>query len=1520
MKSNVFLTTLILLLLFINVVYPVFSSPGINRWNVRSIEEFLDRSSSNILKHVYFFSSLKSRVTGYAGYYEATSYIYNFFKKHLDRVSFQNYTLLSPIGEYSLVVKLNGVETSIRLYPLLPNGFAFRRSRTIEGEFVYVGSGELSAYNGIDLDNKVVLIDFKTRMNWLRYGCMLGPPKAFIFIEPYEPEELSEESTASEFTRKDVEGQYVSIPLSIPRFYARFEEIKPLLLSLRKGASVKGRIKGIFSWKKVDAYNIVGLIRGTSLPDEVIVIASHYDSYSVIPALSPGADESLSISVLLELARFFSENRPKRSILFVALSGHWEGLAGAREFVRRIVETKDTSIRLFIYLSLSAWGDDIAILHAGRFYFNPTSGIEFYRAGIIDRLNYYLSALKIELYGGETSVDSFIYPGYAWLNIVYGDPLAVFDSEVYTLAGGYGLAFHTPSLKFHWGTPYDDYAKFEEAFRRNVLGKNKSSLKKAAILAYLIANDEEFRIPPPRYRGFDPNYGGFCTIRGRVLVYNLSTGWYTPVPNAIVRLRAIANMPNSFGLGIYGGLPKIKEEVTEGYYSTSGFMMCMTDENGEFIFYGISPSARTGTSYLPSIEYRYVIEACLLNEDGEIEYFTDYGVHRRDIEFTVDRQEKYVTHVIFHCGSIVFYSIIEPETMSPPMVFSIKVREVGSHTTPQFYGGIFYSFHEGYPVFIAFANPDTRVELVIISKNPRTGEPKLLLILNNLSRGFEANYGRSTHVKLTFLEVARDLYAVNMERYLRLKKQGIRNMEIEDLLFNSKSYIEQAERRLAERKYDFSIALSIEAWQMNRAIREKLYYEDLNIKASIIFIFILLVPFVYLFEKLVFASKTIGRQIARIAAISLLTLTVLYILHPAFSLMEDIFLLFLSTLMAVLMFPTLAILFTDFVYTLGILKRKIRGPHFMGISRSGAILMAFSVGVAMIRRRKTRSALIFAALVTIILGLIIFSFPASALGVIRRDTYVTPSYTGLMIRDQVWRPIPEEVVEQIRRTLSTLNYSYVVSTRVWFYPQGRLEILGKNPLFKGYVSAFLGLGVEEDRVTGVSGLVLSGRWFNETDYYSCIVDEEAVKYLGINVSNIVSGREFIEIRGLFKLKVVGVIDGKLFSSRLDLDGGNFTLIDFKGLVRKVMERRVRLFRYLPTSIVYRDANYGYFLIIVPARLAKDLGGSVYSVAIRIRAPDRSQIYRSIDHVARTLALSLNKTYLIYSTQLTEKKIASVYRYILSTIYVFERWEQLLVPIMIGVLIIFNSMLSNIYERSKEIGIYSALGLSPYHVSGMFLIEAIILSVISSVLGYITGIATAKIVNLFDLLPGIYLNYTVGVPIYSTLLAIAATLLAVCYPLWKVSRMVTPSFERKWKPDTKPVGDEWVITLPFVITTEREAKALMAFIKEFLELHKVQEKAFTVLELSLTTEEEGFIVKAELQMAPYELGIRQEAHIVAERGEKGHFFFKLRLHRMSGPTLSWKRSSLIFVDEIRKQFLIWRGLSVEERRRYEVWDA
>lgn len=84
-----------------------------------------------------------------------------------------------------------------------------------------------------------------------------------------------------------------------------------------------------------EGVNIVGMVRGRTSPDEYIVVTAHYDHLGVRNGeIYNGADDNASGSAaLMQLARFFVQHAPERSMIFAALDAEEGGLTGARAFV-----------------------------------------------------------------------------------------------------------------------------------------------------------------------------------------------------------------------------------------------------------------------------------------------------------------------------------------------------------------------------------------------------------------------------------------------------------------------------------------------------------------------------------------------------------------------------------------------------------------------------------------------------------------------------------------------------------------------------------------------------------------------------------------------------------------------------------------------------------------------------------------------------------------------------------------------------------------------------------------------------------------------------------------------------------------------------------------------------------------------------------------------------------------------------------------------------------------------------------
>ncbi|PWT97683.1 MAG: hypothetical protein C5B51_30835 [Terriglobia bacterium] len=108
-------------------------------------------------------------------------------------------------------------------------------------------------------------------------------------------------------------------------------------------------------FQDVDLYNVVAVLRGTSLPETQVVVSAHYDSLNLIPLASetaesgdsvadrpvkydwtkvdapaPGAnDDGSGTAAVMELARVLSRYEFAKTLVFVAFAGEEQGLIGS---------------------------------------------------------------------------------------------------------------------------------------------------------------------------------------------------------------------------------------------------------------------------------------------------------------------------------------------------------------------------------------------------------------------------------------------------------------------------------------------------------------------------------------------------------------------------------------------------------------------------------------------------------------------------------------------------------------------------------------------------------------------------------------------------------------------------------------------------------------------------------------------------------------------------------------------------------------------------------------------------------------------------------------------------------------------------------------------------------------------------------------------------------------------------------------------------------------------------------------
>jgi hypothetical protein len=121
-----------------------------------------------------------------------------------------------------------------------------------------------------------------------------------------------------------------------------------------------------------DATNLAAMIRGTTRPDDVLLVSAHYDHLGVKDgALHPGSDDNASgVAALLQVAAYLATHPPRHSVLLVAFDGEEQGLKGAEHFVAHPpVDLK--RIRLMINLDMVSRSDTATIVASGT-AFDPS--------------------------------------------------------------------------------------------------------------------------------------------------------------------------------------------------------------------------------------------------------------------------------------------------------------------------------------------------------------------------------------------------------------------------------------------------------------------------------------------------------------------------------------------------------------------------------------------------------------------------------------------------------------------------------------------------------------------------------------------------------------------------------------------------------------------------------------------------------------------------------------------------------------------------------------------------------------------------------------------------------------------------------------------------------------------------------------------------------------------------------------------------------------------------------------------
>ena len=170
----------------------------------------------------------------------------------------------------------------------------------------------------------------------------LQPPQPVIVLAETDLQDHAGQIVTAAFTRTGAEKLLAGTGHTLAELDALLAEKKPLP---RFALDTMLRVRAAVKRDPISSANVVGVYEGSDprLKDEYVVMSAHLDHVGVGRAVNGDAiyngamDDASGVASMIEIARLLKESnaKPKRSILFIAVTAEEKGLLGSKYFAGR---------------------------------------------------------------------------------------------------------------------------------------------------------------------------------------------------------------------------------------------------------------------------------------------------------------------------------------------------------------------------------------------------------------------------------------------------------------------------------------------------------------------------------------------------------------------------------------------------------------------------------------------------------------------------------------------------------------------------------------------------------------------------------------------------------------------------------------------------------------------------------------------------------------------------------------------------------------------------------------------------------------------------------------------------------------------------------------------------------------------------------------------------------------------------------------------------------------------------------
>ena len=957
----------------------------------------------------------------------------------------------------------------------------------------------------------------------------------------------------------------------------------------------------------------------------------------------------------------------------------------------------------------------------------------------------------------------------------------------------------------------------------------------------------------------------------------------------------------------------------------------------EFVLTGVDGRFRFDHLVVPDKAWqaKLFVQSWRLGDDGAIVRSLDLCKSGRTVRMNanvITSNLQPLRAVAFTCGEVTALQLFDPRfLLNLPAGTVFDANRVGQ---PQRMGFTLYSGQMACQL-----EPATRWYAVLRSGITRNR----MALLNLADAGDPAGAGGERRAIRGFRvgEVlpmapdrlsAVDLYRLDRRRLRAYRDAGIVSEPVEALQRRTEDLLRQV--RQAEADDDGAGLSRAAAGALANEIRVYQAVRDTadDVIRGAIFLLLALVPFSFAMERLLFSTPYIYRQIAGTLGIFAAMAGVLWSFHPAFEISGQPMVIIMAFGIIAMSLLVISMIYSKFEAGLAEARSGRAESSAARTARAGVLITAIRLGIANMRKRKLRTALTGITVVLITFSLLCFMSTSSYTG--HRDYRLNAAapYTGVLIRQPSLRPMSAAVRTYLA---NILGQERTIAARFWWCDptedNWRIHVRNARTGKQVSLKAALGVSATDGPADGPGRLLGLARFCpnwdrfaatadadNPPQRYGCYLADSVAEELGLKQPNeepppggrvVLAGRE---------LDVIGVYDSvALDREAADLDGLSPMPMDYGRLSPDQRNRA----RDMTLSVITSELEAGAALtgredlpacssaavILVPEGALQGLRqASLRSVAVA--TADGKE--------ARTLAMELTRrlAFPIYYAD------GAGVRVVASAPMLPTAPKSLLIPLLIGGLMVFNTLLSSIAERRREIYIYTSLGLAPIHVAALFLAEALTYGLMGSVFGYVAGQGAATALGGLGLMGSLTLNYSGTQAVTVMVMVLAVVVLSSLVPAYLAGRIAVPASQMRWQVPP-PVGETIRDCLPFTVTA-RTAGGVLMFLHEYIDAHRegnighFSSDALRAFRAAGGCGAGSVGLDATVWLAPYDLGVRQEVRLaIRPTADEDVYEIHVQLTRQAGQTRNWHSLNRTFLGDLRRQLLGWRKLKTDRVLRY-----